>query len=97
MAQVSEATAKMLAFEHGAGYETAMAIIDSTCRWADEHRLDCYDISTAEGIDVAAVQESVAYLEWRGLIERDEENSNIVTILDEGEPLPGNAAEQERA
>lgn len=77
----------MRGIEMTLAYERAAMAIENECvRELREDRLDTgwYDLESAD----SELDDEVAYLESRRLLERHPEHPEWVTICDEGEPLP---------
>lgn len=73
--------------EMGLAYERAGGAIESSCTVQEHHEPlenGWYDLSSAD----ESLDDEVAYLDSRRLLQRHPEHPDWVTILDEGEPLP---------
>jgi hypothetical protein len=81
--------------ERSLAYSMASGIIESECLCVQMGEEDCEwrDLNSAN----TPLEDEVAYLESRRLIERHPEHREWVTICDEGEPLPSPSTDEERA
>lgn len=73
--------------EMSLAYERAVDAIESSCTVQEHHEPlenGWYDLSSAD----ESLDDEVAYLDSRRLLQRHPEHPDWVTILDEGEPLP---------
>jgi hypothetical protein len=75
---------------HGIAFDSAVSLIESHCLMVPEEQAgtrDWYDVDP-DAVDIEAenpVEESVRYLEMRGLIVRHPSVSTWIRILDESE------------
>ena len=80
----AEAESELRQLERGLAYDNACSVIDGCCNPVFDLP-EWFDVDDAAEFAGEAVDEAVMYLELRGLLERDPQRRNIVSIRNESE------------